>query len=837
MASHNPPTADIESIISQLTLDEKISLLAGADFWTTHSVPRLGVPALKLSDGPNGARGANFKGSMTSACFPASVSLASTFDRDLAEKVGKSLAEETVTKGAHVLLGPTVCPHRDPRGGRNFESFSEDPYLAGVLASHYIIGLQREGIAATIKHYACNEQETRRFTINAQVSQRALREIYLKPFEIAVKMSDPWALMTSFNRVNGEHADSSKSLFDILRQWGFKGLTMSDWGGVNSVVGALNAGLDLEMPGPPTQYTAQKVLDAIESGFVLEETLDRRVKALLQLLEKTGKFANPGIPEEVAVDLPEHRQIIRQAGANGIVLLKNDNSILPIEKSGLQSVGLLGLAKHYLGHGGGSAHVNSHRKITPYDALEEALGSSVQLRYAEGAKMNRNLPSFSENVVNEDGHPGFNLQVWRLSDVDGNGTTSTVAKSEFQSNDCTDTTAAIMVGTFTPTRTGNHYLGFSTVGNTSVFINGEPVFEYEGNCPDVMAFLLGTAAEEKKQYQFMAGKEYKIRVEAKSAQDTTSGLVTYASNIVGFNVGFMYEDEHDADLLSEAVAVARSSDIAIVFVGNTPEWETEGADRESMNLPRDGSLDKLIQATARVNPKTIVVNFTGTPITMPWLADVSAVLQAWFPGQEAGHAVADILLGTVNPGGKLPVTFPKSITDSPSYDNFPGNLDTLTVSYEEGVFIGYRHFDRQPEAVQFPFGFGLSYTTFEISNATISTQHIDRQNDLVVTVNVKNTGPLAGTEVVQVYVGPKEVSSPVSRPKRELAGFAKLSLRPGESKPVSSSISKDSVAYWDETIDAWSVDAGIYGIYIGNSSVDLPCRLEFVVEDSFSYRP
>lgn len=837
MASFNSTIVDIESIISQLTLEEKISLLAGADFWTSHPVPRLGVPAIKFSDGPNGARGANFKGTTTSACFPASVSLASTFDRDLAEKIGKSLAEEAVTKGAQVILGPTVCPHRDPRGGRNFESFSEDPYLAGELASHYIIGLQREGIAATIKHYACNEQETRRFTINAQVSQRALREIYLKPFEIAVKKSDPWALMTSYNLVNGEHACSNKALLDILQQWGFDGLVMSDWGGVNSVVGALNAGLDFEMPGPPTHYTATNVLGAIKSGSVHEETLDRRVEALLKLLEKTGKFANPGIPEERAVDRPEHRQIIRQAGAEGIVLLKNENNILPIKKSDFHSVALLGLAKQYLGHGGGSAHVNSHRKVTPYDALQEALGSSVQLRYAEGAKANRNLPPFADDVINDEGNPGFNLRVWRSSDKDESGTMCHMAKSEFQSNDNTDTTAAIMTGRFKPTLTGNHYLGFSTVGNTNVFINDELVFEYEGNCPDVMAFLLGTATQQKKRYDFVAGKEYKIRVEAKSAQDTTSGLETYASNIVGFNLSFKYEQLHDVNLLSEAVTVARSSDIAIVFVGNTPEWETEGADRESMDLPRDGSLDQLINATASVNSKTIVVNFTGTPISMPWLADVSAVLQAWFPGQEAGHAVADVLLGTVNPGGKLPVTFPKSVTDSPSYGHFPGDLNSLTVSYNEDVFIGYRHFDRKPDTVQFPFGFGLTYTTFEISNVATSTDRMDRNNCLVVTADVENTGPVAGSEVVQVYVDLTAVSSSVSRPKKELAGFEKVSLQPGECRQVSIPITKDGVAYWDETKDAWSVDAGVYCVYIGNSSVDLSCSMDFQVETSFSYEP
>ncbi|KAE8321588.1 glycosyl hydrolase family 3 N terminal domain-containing protein [Aspergillus sergii] len=716
MASHNPVNPDIKFILSKLTLDEEISLVAGADFWTTHPVPRLGIPALKVSDGPNGARGENFKGSITSACFPASVSLASTFDGDLAENVGKALAEETVTKGARVLLGPTVCPHGDPRGGRNFESFSEDPYLAGELASHYITGVQRKGIAATIKHYARNEQETRLFTINALVSERALREIYLKPFKIAVKNSDPWALMTSFNLVNGEHSDSNKHLLDILRQWGFNGLVMSDWESVNSAAGALNAG--------------------------------------------------------------------RQAPKESC--FSNENNILPIRRENVQSVALLGLAKQFLGHGGGSASLNSHRKITPYEAFQEALSSSVELRYAEGAKAIRNLPPFSEGVDDDVGNPSFTLNVFGLSDVDGNGTTSRVATSAFQSNENPDTTSATMTGIFKPSVTGNHYLGFSAV--------------VPRNSPDAMAFLLDTAVEEKKQYQFTAGEKYKIRIEAKSAQDTTSGLQIYASNIVGFNLGFMYEQEHDADLLSEAVQLAQSSEIAIVFA----------------------------------NSNTIVVNSTGTPITMPWLADVSAVIKTWFPGQEAGHSIADVVLGIVNPGGKLPVTLPKSVADNPSYGNFPGDLETLTVPYKEDVFIGYRHFDRRPEGVQFPYGFGLSYTTFKKFNPNASGHCMDCNNGLTITVDVENTGSVAGSEVVQVYAGPTSVISSLDRPNKELAGFAKVKFQPEESKQVSIFVGKDAVAYRDEMKDAWSVDAGTYRIYIGT---DISCTLDFKVESSFSYGP
>lgn len=831
---------DIPSIISQLTIDEKASLIAGADLWTTNPVPRLGIPKLKVSDGPNGARGGQFQGGLSSACFPASVSLAASFDRDLAEKIGQSLAEEAKTKGARVLLGPTVCPQRDPRGGRNFESFSEDPYLAGELASHYITGLQRQGIGATVKHFAVNEQETRRFTIDAKVGQRALREIYLKPFEIAIKKADPWAVMTSYNLVNGIHADANHFLLStVLRdQWGYKGLVMSDWGGTNSLSHSINAGLDLEMPGPPVHRTHHNVNSALQNGEISETTLNKRVEAVLRLLQRAGSFDNGEIPNEQAIDRPEHQRLIRQAGAEGIVLLKNENKTLPIDKSTVKSIGMIGLAKQYLGHGGGSASVKSHRKITPYQAFQDCLGGSVELNYAEGARITKTLPIFdAENVSDDAGGPGFTLRVSRSSDKEGGLSISNASTAQLQPFAFPGAVDAVMSGTYRPSVSGVEYISFGCVGNAQVLINEEVVFSHGDNSTDVMTFMLGTAAEEKKLYEFAAGQEYKIRIECHVGEPTESGSSPLSSRMIGFRFGRMLQSDHDADLIPAAVDAAKRSEIAIVFVGHTPSWETEGADRESMDLPKDGSLDRLIAATAQANPKTIVVNSTGSPISMPWLGEVSAVLQAWFPGQEAGHSIADVVFGVTNPGGKLPVTFPRSITQCPSYNNFPGDINNDTVEYAEGIYVGYRHYDRKPESVLFPFGFGLSYTSFAISAVELSASTwTGAEQVLDITLSVKNTGKVTGSQVVQVYVG-AGFASGVDRPNKILAGFAKVHLSPCETKKVEIAIDPQSLAYWNQDRSTWSVDAGSYRIFVGTSSVDISVALAVEVMKHFDLKP
>ncbi|KKK20922.1 hypothetical protein P175DRAFT_0454317 [Aspergillus ochraceoroseus IBT 24754] len=827
----NAETVQIDALLSRLTLEEKISLLAGKNFWETVDIPEKGIPSVKVSDGPNGARGAAFKGGPTAACFPASCLLASTWDIEAAQKIGNALADETRSKGARALLGPTVCPHRHPLGGRNFESFSEDPFLAGKMAANYIHGVQEKGVAATIKHFAANEQETCRLTVNTHIAERTLREIYLKPFEIAIKEANPQAVMTSYNIVNDTHADSNLFLLrDVLRgQWGWNGLVMSDWGGTNSTAESLEAGLDLEMPGPTCWRKVEAVVEAVKTGKVSEKAINDRARNVLEFLVRLGCFEDPTIPEEKAINRPEHQRLIRSVGSQGLVLLKNDG-VLPLKKEQLakKKVALLGFAREALIHGGGSASVNAHYRITSEEGLRAALGDDVEFEFAKGAHTFRQLPLMAAEVVNRDGKPGWTLDFFTNEELKGEPASSTAVESPtYVPLFIKDAWGSIKAtASFTPSQTGQHYLAMSGLGRSKLTIDGEVIYEQKENCPDSMAFLLGGVKEPEVRYAFEAGKTYSIEVI--TTKPIILGGVAMFDGHLGFRLGFMTAQDHNRDLLSQAVEVAKGCDVAIVFTGHAPDWETEGQDQVSFHLPSDGSQDRLVAAVGAVNPNTIVVNCTGVAVAMPWLDDVKAVVQAWFPGQEAGNAIADVLTGAVNPSGRLPVSFPRRLEDAPAYGNFPGEYiengkgKHLHVKYEEGVFVGYRHYDRSEETrstVLFPFGYGLSYTTFAHANHQASIHEATDDTSLAVTVDVTNTGPRAGAEVVQVYAGAKAVSA--ENPVKELIGFAKVHLEPGETKSVSIHADSRQLAHFSEKSGKWELPQGSYEVSIGQSVRDI----------------
>lgn len=570
----------IEELQSQLTLEEKIRLLAGQNFWETTPIERLGIPSAKVSDGPNGARGAQFQGGVKAACFPASTCLAATWDTDLVSRVGAALAEETMSKGAVCLLGPTVCLHRSPLGGRNFESFSEDPFLTGKLASAYIKGLQGRGISATIKHFAANEQETKRTRINVNVSERALREIYLKPFEIAIKEANPWALMTSYNLVNGIHADMNEYLLKtVLRgQWKYKGLVMSDWGGCNSTARSLNAGLDLEMPGPPQCRKVEDVKGCLDRGEVKAETIDARASSVMEFVRTTGKFEHPETLSERAINKAEHQNLIREAGGRGIVLLQNDKNLLPLDAKRLKSVAALGLAKECLAHGGGSAAVNCHYKITPFEALRAVLGQDVELRYAQGAQVFRNLADLQDDVFDSRGNPGLTLNRYQTRDFSGlPELITTIATGSYLPFE--ERCEAIKLEcTYRPSVSGYHYMSFSALGPAKLYVDEQIIFDITHDCDDPMAFILGGIPEEQAQFHFVQGKEYQIRVESlvPTNDSSTPGSFSLLAGLLGVHLGFMHQEVFEEDLLTAAVDAAKSADVALVFVGNPPSWETEG---------------------------------------------------------------------------------------------------------------------------------------------------------------------------------------------------------------------------------------------------------------------
>ncbi|KAL5121876.1 hypothetical protein ACEQ8H_000091 [Pleosporales sp. CAS-2024a] len=815
--------ADIEATLQSLTLEEKISLLAGKDFWETVPIPGKGVPAVKTSDGPNGARGEVFTGGTRAACFPAAVCSAATFNPECAQKIGSALAEETKTKSARVLLAPTMCNHRHPLGGRNFESFSEDPLLAGKMAANVVKGIQSHGIAATIKHFVANEQETQRLKVDEIVSERALREIYMKPFEIAVKETDPWAVMTSYNKVNGTHADSNEFLLkQVLRgEWGWNGLIMSDWGGTNSTAASLNAGLDLEMPGPARFRTVDAVLEAVKKGDVTEQTINERAKNVLKLIDKVGAFENPDIPPEQSIVNPAHSKLIRDVAGQGITLLKNKGNILPLKREHVKGkkIGLFGLAKEALIHGGGSASLNAHYRITPEEGLKAAYGDDVEFKYAKGAHTYRLLPPLARHCTDLQGNAGWTLGQFRSGQSKPSKTTHKMEASEF--SPLVDSEAkgceVKLTATFVPTESGSHYLGCSGAGPTTVRINDTLVFSQTHNSPDPMGFLLGGNPEKEFTVPFTAGQSYKIVIHSKPPTGGNEEDWGILAGLPGFRMGFMSASEHDADLLSEARSLASAVDIAIVFTGHTAAWETEGQDQVSFHLPRNGSQDALVCAVAGSNAQTIVVNSTGVAVALPWLADVAALVQAWFPGQEAGNAIADVLSGTTNPSGRLPISWPKHLHDAPAHANFPGDKlpnGQFTVRYQEGVFVGYRHYDRVHKSiVHFPFGYGLSYTTFSLFGGHVVPV---APGVYKATVAAKNTGGATGSVVVQVYVGRKEKKVLV-HPVKTLAAFSKVLLEPGQEQSVELHIALNDFAYFNEEQGQWRVDPGLYDFSFGQS--------------------
>jgi beta-glucosidase len=818
----------IEGLLGQLTLEEKVSMLAGADTWRTVAVERLGIPSLKMSDGPNGARGDAFSGGVTAAAFPAGTVLASTWNTALVERVGQALAQETKTKGAQVLLGPTVNIHRSPLGGRNFESFSEDPYLTSRMAVAYINGLQSQGVGATVKHYIANEEEFERFSISSELDERTLREIYLPPFQAAVREAKTWALMASYNLVNGVAASEDPYLLhDILRlEWGWDGLVVSDWFfSVKSTAASVNAGLDLEMPGPPI-WRGEKLLQAVRNGEVAESKLDESIRRLLLLLERTGKFEHSREEPEQAIDLPEHRALIREAAGEGMVLLRNERGVLPLQREALQSLAIIGPnAKVARIMGGGSAQVNAHYQVTPFDGVMSQVGADTTVGFEQGCTIHKLLPVIAgEQLFAGEEGTADGLQVEYFNGVTPSGTpvhTTHVRSTEFTwfgplPKGVDNTQFAVRAtGRFVPEQTGIYTFGLTSAGPSRLYLDGQQVIDNWTNWTGGGNFFGMGSDELTYQADLAAGREYAIVLEFRKNPDLM---------LSALRLGLMAPQP--ADLMERAVALAAQSDVALLFAGLSSEWESEGFDRADLELP--GQQNELIAKVAEVNPNTVVVLNAGSAVTMPWLDKVAAVVQAWYPGQEAGNAIADVLFGDVTPSGKLPQTFPVCLADNPSYLNFPG--ENGKVLYGERLFVGYRYYDTRGIAPLFPFGFGLSYTTFEYGELQLSATNIGPDETLEVSIDVTNTGSRRGQEIVQVYV--RDVEARLQRPEKELKAFAKVALDVGERKTVTLPLTRESLAYFDDRAREWVAEAGTFEVLIGASSQDICARALFELTET-----
>jgi beta-glucosidase len=664
----------IQSILSRMTLEEKAALCTGASPWTTTPIERLGVPELTVSDGPHGVRRVPDVHSMTpdslpATCFPTASCLASSWDIDLLRKMGEALAEECIALNVDVLLGPGVNMKRSPLGGRNFEYFSEDPYLAGEMAASLIDGIQSRGVGTSLKHFAANNQEFQRFRISAEVDERTLREIYLLAFEKAVKQAKPWTVMCAYNKLNGEFCSEHHYLLtDILKnEWGFGGLAVSDWGAVHDRVASLQGGIDLEMPGPQERHV-EAVVEAVRSGKLEETVLDESVHRILNIV-----FRARETPKNGTFDVDAHHELAHEVASEGMVLLKN-NGLLPL--NGQQHIAVIGRsAENAYFQGGGSSHINPTKVAVPFKELQAQAGDA-ELTYAEGY-------------------------------------------------------------------------------------------------PD--------------------------------------------------------DDSFRQEMIDQAVTLARSSDVAVLYIALPTFKESEGYDRSDLDLTEQHIA--LIKAVAGVQPKTVVVLNNGAPVVMSaWIDDVAAVLEGWMMGQAGGVAIADVLFGKVNPCGKLAETFPIRLSDTPAYINWPGGAGE--VRYGEGLFIGYRYYDAKQMPVLFPFGFGLSYTSFAYSNAKVSAKTFKDTDGVTVTVDVTNTGKLTGKEIVQVYV--HDQKSELVRPEKELKGFAKVELQPGETRSISIPLDFRAFAYYHPKYKQWITEDGDFDILIAASAADVRQTLTVTLESTLS---
>ncbi|KAH6695146.1 glycoside hydrolase superfamily [Plectosphaerella plurivora] len=839
------PAIDVEALMEQLTLEEKVQLSAGVGWWHTATIDRLSIPPIRLSDGPNGVRGTHFFDSTPSACLPCGTALGASFDMDLITRLGGLLSDECHAKGAHVLLGPTANIQRGPLGGRGFESFSEDPFLSGVISGHYVNGVQASGVSATMKHFVCNDMESERMAVDIKVSERALREIYLLPFMMAVEMARPRAFMTAYNKVNGLHAPENPHLLkDILRdEWKWDGLVMSDWYGTYSTTEAIQAGQDLEMPGP-TRWRGDALKHAVTSNKLRISDLDDRVRAILKLVKHaTENTSIPPNAPETQLNTPEHRALLREAAAKSLVLLKNENNILPFDpKKRVAVIGPNASIATYCG--GGSASLRAYKAVSPLEGIKAQASDVV---FSQGVYGHKSLPQLGRALRTVDGEQqGFNLRIYNEPWSEAGRVLleervlddAYVWFIDYDRPDLSEKWYAELEGTLTPETSAEWDFGLTVHGTGELFVDGELVVSNVQNQRSGGGAFAGCGTvEEMGAMHLEAGRSYKVLVRwgsSKTSDLKVTDVVDFGQG--GLRLGGCPKLETGA-ALEEAVRVAKEVEQVVLCIGTSGEWESEGQDRAHMNLPP--GTDELVKAVVAANPRTAIVVQSGTPVSMPWVNEAGAILQAWFGGNEGGNGIADVLVGAVNPSGKLPITMPRRVADNSSALNF--RSEAGRVIYGEDVYVGYRWYDTLDIEPLFPFGHGLSYTTFALSD--IETPVVDGDK-VTVRVRVANTGSRDGTAAVQAYIAPPAATpitataaSRVTRPAKELKGFVQVRL-PAGTEGVAE-IEMDvlrATSYWSEMEDCWRSDAGTYRVLLGMSSRGGLVETSFVVDKARTWR-
>jgi len=804
----------IEELLQQLTMKEKCALLSGLDSWRTVPIERLGIQSIVMTDGPHGVRATEQGGRVyaPATSFPTGVSLAATWDPALIEKVGAALAEETHALGCDVLLGPCVNIIRHPTAGRNFESYSEDPYLAGQIGAAWVKGVQGLGVGASLKHYACNNQEDDRHRGSSEIDERTLREIYLAQFETIVKETNPWTVMCSYNRINGEYASQHGFLLQgVLKgEWGYDGAVISDWGANHTIFESIQGGLDLEMPGP-AKYYGRLLEDAVRNWQIEAWEVDEAARRMLRLLARAGGIDRETRPAG-ALNTPEHQELTRKTAEASITLLKNDGAILPLEVENLKSIAVIGpMATEGAIGGGGSSFLTPPYMVTPLEALQERVGETVALQYQQGCDNYHIPPVLDGAKVQADGSPGLRGEYFANPDFTGDPVIDRIDPNlgrwrvHFAPHETPQAFSVRWTGTLRADTSGVHNFMLQNSGVARLYLDGKLVTE------NVVKEMRGFPPPHSEvRVDLEAGQSYDLKVEYIRPPEIDHPALF---------VRFAYSPEPDQDdRLERAVAAAGAADLALVFAGWPVSYESEGRDRPGIQLT--GRQDELIQAVAAANPRTVVVLNCGSPVAMPWVDQAAAIVEAYYPGQENGNAVANILLGDANPSGKLTVTFPRRIEDTPAYTIFgPGR----EVNYGEGIFVGYRHYDQRQVEPLFPFGHGLSYTTFEYRDLGVNLQLAAAETPTVqVSFTLTNTGARPGAEVAQVFV--RDVASSLPRPPKELKGFAKVSLLPGESREVKVVLDPRSFAFFDPVEGDWIVEPGEFEILVGASAADIRLR-------------
>ncbi|OCF36321.1 beta-glucosidase [Kwoniella heveanensis BCC8398] len=849
-------SAKIPDLLKSLTTDEKISLLAGQDFWNTVPVPRLNIPSIKVSDGPNGARGGSFYHMTPATALPAATALGATFSTPLIRSAGELLAAETKARNAVCLLAPTINIQRSPLGGRAFESFSEDPTLSGLIAAAYINGLQSEGVSAAIKHFVGNDQEHERNGEDSIIAPRPLREVYLRPFQLAQKHSGPQAYMTSYNKVNGTHSSENKWLIDDLlrNEWGFKGLVMSDWFGTYSVSESINAGLNLEMPGPTVWRTTQLVNHLLKAHKIDPRQLDKVVTGVLEWVQMLAKknedivYAAPS-PEKTRYDDKEaDAKLLRRLGAEGIVLLKNEREILPLK--GRKKVAVIGPnAKAKVITGGGSAALRAAWSSSPWTGLQENAPEGLELSYSTGCEGTKFLPLLNEDFTCEDGSKGFDLRHYPVEDSGEMAKEATVVEkwdtSDLFMADFTDPSlgkafCTEVRATFTAPVDGEYEFGLVVTGKGWVWVDEELIIDNSKKQTRGDAFFGSGTIEKKGTIKVQKGKKYAIRMlhDNRQPEDST-GPAVFAGQ--GVRLGAFLKTDPDV-AISDAASLAAQSDVAVIVVGLNADWESEGYDRPDLSLPLRSN--ELISAVAKANPNTVVVIQAGSAVSMPWIDEVKGVVYAWYLGNECGNAIADVVYGHRNPSGRLPITLPKRELDIAANLNYKSAR--TKIHYEEGIWVGYKHFNARGIEPLFPFGHGLSYTEFEYADLKIVEKPSEAKAEggdsdswkVGVSVQVKNVGKVAGDHSVHFYTcPPAETATGLKHPQWTLQAFEKVyDLQPGAAKTVTVTLDKYAVSHWDELWNTWRAEQGEWTVRVGKDAQTMVGEAKFVIDRELEWR-